>query len=542
MSVNRFTTHPDELISASLTGELTPLERRELDSHLAACAQCRDTLEAFRAQRDLLSRMAQPPMPRDMGARVHAGIERGRGEARWWQRPRTILAGVASLGTVAAALLLTVVLLNRNSPVAVGSQGPTASETGSAVASASTNPTPSASATQPPLNIQPGDLVYASVQGPFDKLQLQIVRQESGKAVSPSKPSTISWDAVKAASLSPDGGAYAFAMDVGAKGTWQIFVTDLQDQTTTQLAETLPQSFGRRLLWSPDGRYLAFSVMPDQSNASDVWMYDRQAHASQPITKMGDTYAASWAPISGTTETLWISEGSETPSSFALHFGMDAGVPPPSVLSLKPADKAAGVFLPLISPDGKSAIFWRGSMTLDSIAGWIFSRGGLPQLTGSSVSGVPAWDSGAPLFGDLAEDPSGQDFASGQVTWSADSDAYAFWDGQWTGGQQGANYPDQQAVYAGRVSSGPLTKASQLDLGKMTSASGDSLMVVDVALSPDGRTAAVTLLVPRAGDLSPPSAFLRTTPTSGGPAKDVIPTASPPWLGPGTYVPDTVGP
>ena len=49
--------HPDELISASLTGDMTDAERSSLESHLASCEHCRDTLAAFTQSRKLLSGM-----------------------------------------------------------------------------------------------------------------------------------------------------------------------------------------------------------------------------------------------------------------------------------------------------------------------------------------------------------------------------------------------------------------------------------------------------------------------------------------------------
>ena len=47
--------HIDELISASLAGDLTDAERVELDAHLVGCEQCRNTLAAFTAERRILS-------------------------------------------------------------------------------------------------------------------------------------------------------------------------------------------------------------------------------------------------------------------------------------------------------------------------------------------------------------------------------------------------------------------------------------------------------------------------------------------------------
>ena len=47
MTFRRPGSHPDELISASLTGDLTATERAELEKHLSICESCRATLAAF---------------------------------------------------------------------------------------------------------------------------------------------------------------------------------------------------------------------------------------------------------------------------------------------------------------------------------------------------------------------------------------------------------------------------------------------------------------------------------------------------------------
>ena len=81
--------HPDELLSASLTGDLTSAERAQLDDHLAGCALCRATLEAFAEERRLIGALREVTPPRDLGARVRAGIEGGRPRnAPWWRRTR----------------------------------------------------------------------------------------------------------------------------------------------------------------------------------------------------------------------------------------------------------------------------------------------------------------------------------------------------------------------------------------------------------------------------------------------------------------------
>ena len=78
--------HVDELISASLSGDLTDAERAEMDAHLARCERCRATLAAFKSERRILSGLPVVGPPRDLSARVRAGIESGRLGQPWWRR------------------------------------------------------------------------------------------------------------------------------------------------------------------------------------------------------------------------------------------------------------------------------------------------------------------------------------------------------------------------------------------------------------------------------------------------------------------------
>src|ERR671910_2885801 len=84
----------EELISASLHGDLTADERRRLDAHLDGCATCRDTLAAFSDQRRIMAGLRHRPIPRDLGARVRAGVERRNSARHWWLRPPVLFAGV----------------------------------------------------------------------------------------------------------------------------------------------------------------------------------------------------------------------------------------------------------------------------------------------------------------------------------------------------------------------------------------------------------------------------------------------------------------
>ncbi len=104
----------EELISASLTGDLTAAERQRLDAHLDSCGHCRATLAAFADQRRIMAGLRHVAPPRDLGARVRTGIEYGRRIASvpWWRRPAVMFAGVGGSLAAVAGALLALVLLN----------------------------------------------------------------------------------------------------------------------------------------------------------------------------------------------------------------------------------------------------------------------------------------------------------------------------------------------------------------------------------------------------------------------------------------------
>ena len=94
MTMNRHEPF-EELISGSLTGDLTDAERERLDAHLDTCAACRATLAAFADQRRIVAGLRHIAPPRDLGARVRAGVERrGFRVVPWWRRPAVMFGGV----------------------------------------------------------------------------------------------------------------------------------------------------------------------------------------------------------------------------------------------------------------------------------------------------------------------------------------------------------------------------------------------------------------------------------------------------------------
>src|SRR5688572_19721543 len=112
MTMNRHEPF-EELISASLHGELSAVERQRLDAHLDTCAECRATLAAFAEQRRIMAGLRHVAPPRDLGARVRYGIERGRhADIPWWRRPAVLFVGVGGSLAAVAGALLALVLLN----------------------------------------------------------------------------------------------------------------------------------------------------------------------------------------------------------------------------------------------------------------------------------------------------------------------------------------------------------------------------------------------------------------------------------------------
>lgn len=547
--MKRFENHPDELISASLSRDLTDLERRELDAHLATCPTCRETLEAFSQQRQLLSGLPVSRAPRDLGPRVRAGIESGRLGVPWWRRPGRLLAGAASLATVAAAALLAVFFLGGglNRPPVAASNTPSASVAPSQSPAASITPEATPSAPSIPLYMQSGDLVYTELRSASDGRTLSVIDARGGGKVSLDNPKSGQFGAVQRAALSSDGRLLAFATDSGLKGTWRIFVANLDDGTVQQLAETLPLTFGRRLAWSPDGRYLAFTVAHVESggSGSGVWIYDRMTQVAKAVTGQGSSgppaYFASWAPVGpGDNEQLWFSLGEENPVSQLAQFPVGGGLP--ADLLGAEMTTVGGVFAPLVSPDGGHVLYWAGTMKYDGQSGFDFSQGGMPQLAPYD-STASTWN-GTALFSDLVPQQNGAAFTSGELTWAGNSNTYAFWAGQWTGTPEANNYPDPNGVYFGRASTGQLSRSSALDLSWCPDQS-DCLAryLVDVALSADGGTAAVTLGIPLPGDLAAPqSRLLAITTDASYPPTEVGGGANPlPWSGPGVFVPASVG-
>ncbi|MGI8930360.1 MAG: anti-sigma factor family protein, partial [Candidatus Limnocylindria bacterium] len=201
MSMNRH-EHFEELMSASLSGDLSDAERQQLDSHLDSCGDCRSTLAAFADQRRIMAGLRHVAPPRDLGARVRTGVE-GRAflDVPWWRRPVVIFGGLGGGLAAVAGALLAIVLLNGApeepqvggvtelpstsvSVSVVASPSPIASVPATSSTPVATEPlaTPVATPTTGPEPVEPSPEpdAYLAYTGPFDNLQLTLRDGETG--------------------------------------------------------------------------------------------------------------------------------------------------------------------------------------------------------------------------------------------------------------------------------------------------------------------------------------------------------------------------
>lgn len=588
----------EELISASLSGDLTDLERARLDAHLDTCSACRATLAAFAEQRRIMSGLRHVAPPRDLPARVRTGIERGRfGTIPWWRRPAVMFAGVGGSLAAVAGVLLALVLLNGQqddpnigaisptptpittasvapeqtpaptaAPTDVPSQEPVTtlppipsdpSPTASMVESAAP-PTPSVepSPTTTPTPASPEPDVFLALTGPPDNLAMTVQEpQPPGESPSPIAQVEGPRGPAIAAELSPDGQWLAFITELGQSGMNELRVTRIpaeegdSPETPVEVGETvlLGESvagapFTERMEWSPDGRFLAYTLVDPEAEqfSSDVWLFEPEHGHGRPLTSVGNAYVASWVLEGDEAMSLWVSVADDEPASYLLSFseGEVAAAEP-----IDPADQpvatAEGIFQPVLSPNGTLAIYWAGGMTRQAEGGgWVMSDGGAPMLAEHDVlDGTFEFGNERRLFSDvtLRRDA----FSSAEVTWGADGDAYAVWNAQWTGelqGDEGTLYPDPSRVYFGHATDPRgLTQHHAIDEADLP----EETSVVDVKVSPTGEHLVVTVRHPIPGDLSAPRAELLLIERNTGDEADVVTSLGfndEGWFGPAAFV------
>ena len=572
MTMNRHEPF-EELISASLTGDLTDVERQRLDAHLDGCAACRATLAAFADQRRIVAGLRHIAPPRDLGARVRTGVQRGAfATLPWWRRPAVMFAGVGGSLAAVAGVLLALVLLNGSPdepPVGAENPSPTPTLASTVLPGPSEEPplktlppilpTPQPDAspvesTEPPPSVEPSPTttavppspepdVFLALTGPFDNLNLTV--QEPVPSGEPPAP-IAEVEVVEApngppiaAELSPDGQWLAFIVELGQSGQNEVRATRVAlapgdepppEGTPSEIGEVVilgrsiaGSPFLERMAWSPDGSRLAYTLAdPEASGATDAWIFEPDRGEPARLTDVGNAFAASWIPDRNAdpASRLWVSLASEEPASYVLELPADEEIAP-----VDPVDDAAhdapDVFLPSLSPDGLLAIYWSGRMGQEGDRGWIMTEDGEPYLAEHDVRDATyEFGNERPLFSDLAVE--GDGFASAAISWGADGDAYAIWDAEWTGDSQGAEgtqYPDPLRVYFGHATDARgLTRFHAIDEGDLP---GDG-SVVDVKVSPTGEHLLVTFRYTLEGDLSVPRADLLLIKRNTGSVPDEV--------------------
>lgn len=530
--------HPEELISASLTGDLSDAERADLDRHLAGCARCRDLLSSMTADRQLLAGLRRESAPRDLGARVRTGVPSSRTSRPAWWRPSSILAGALSI--VAVGALGGIAIANgwlappqvASSPSATPSVEATASVEPSESEEASPSPTPTPTPSPTPLPLagtighgyinylQMSGSSYDTALGTYDA-ERELSETQASSFGDASGPSVV-------ISLSPDYEWIVYQTEVGQKGTNAVWAYNLRDAETTRLGETEGSPFGRRMSWSADSRFLAFTLVDvDNADGPDAAIFDTESGEVTTLTDTDDVYAASFDG-----ERLWVSRAAAAPASYLVPLDADL-----SDLGAAAIASAPNVFLPLLSPDGQRVIVWSGGMEPVE-PGWSIATAGMLYL--AEYDGTIDLAAARPLFSDL--EPLERDgFASANVAWSFDSDWFAVWGAQWQGQPHGTDeqpYPAADRVY--------VAQASGQQLVAEGSAIGPTGAVVDVTyvdlqespFNSDLPTIAVTVQVDEGGEGgTPATAKVTLYPAGGadGPFPEIGDGTT--WAGPVFYVP-----
>lgn len=490
----------EELISASLSGDLSAAERGELEAHLRDCAICRATMSAFSEQRRMVGGLRHVQPPRDLNARVRGAIDAG-AAIPWWRRPVAIVAGLTGGAAVVAGALLALVLVNAdNNNVADATATATSSVQVASVSPDTTAPpasngpslTPVPTPTATPDPTPPAAIGFGTV----NFLQLNGTNQAPTVTLEGWDPSThtetdeplLTIDGATAeppvvSLLSPNGEWMAY-QTAELTGVNPITMVHLPTGQAFDLGTTPDGSvFSERMSWHGGSRYLAYTrAERDGSTGPDVWLFDTSTQGISQLTQTGTAYAAGFAADDGSNARLWVSTAGESPTSYLLAIGFDA-----PVTAVDPDREAVeartGVFQPVLSPDRERAIYWSGAMEQQG-TGWWISSGGMLYVTGEPVDGSLNWTEPqqAALFPDL---PIDQDaMTSAHVAWSYDSDWFAVWAVRWTGlvidDVGGAPFPNEDKVYTGQVREARLIEAGQNNW-HLSFLDADDLAIADVA-------------------------------------------------------------
>jgi Putative zinc-finger/WD40-like Beta Propeller Repeat len=166
--------------------------------------------------------------------------------------------------------------------------------------------------------------------------------------------------------------------------------------------------------YSPDGEWLAFSARPaDGSAGPDVYVWHVGDESARPITSDHATIFSDWADgrILASRAGNAKSTGDEGASPLPASSG-DVGAPVSVILDpmtgKQHGGRLAGVWRPVVDPDGRWVVYWTGSLEFDAgalswlpaegdlvIAGWddvVNGKGSPSDAQPLGVDGVREWE------------------------------------------------------------------------------------------------------------------------------------------------------
>jgi len=478
MSMRRPGQHPDELISAAISGDISEREQAQLDAHLDTCESCRQTMAAWAEQRRMVATMRQAPVPRDLGPRIRAGIESGAFAVPWWRRTGLLVGSVAGLATVAAALVAVAVisgLLPRNQVASTGS--PIASASGIASAAPTGAPTDApATPTAEPTPRLPQAMLIPAARFKYELTDgtssLELADPAEGRAI-PVDESAFPIDAA----TSPNGMWTAFSLQGDGSGlvSSYAFSTDNELVRLTNRGQYSPFA---RFTWSPSGTLLAYTAL-DVSGNADVWVLNVGTANPKParLTNTGRSFVGSFVDD---THLFVSSAANGEPVSYEVEISSDGQIGKATDPASIAQQTYPGVFLPVDNREGAgqagAVAYWRGEMALEGES-WLFTRGGMLYWH-DTTSGNAFDDSDPQVFDTLQIQPGGAAFESAKFDWGPDGDGFAVWEARWTGIDEGDGFPDEGRAYFGHLASGLHISSDQA----LDPADTQGIRVVDVAL------------------------------------------------------------
>jgi hypothetical protein len=391
-----------------------PVETADaLGEHLRGCARCRSVARAYEDGRRELRQMRPTVVPRDLGARVNAALDKemtGGARVGGVRVPAALRRPAGSIVAPVAAGAVAVLLLVGGARLLLAPSGAPPSVTrGGTAGVVQPDPTPFVVPTAELALVDQGSdglTVYRTAVSevcPADASECAVAGQVAAQVVGLAPDlvprgvaldrqsrrmallaeDALGADSVSVVTLPPSPGqADPRGAGPGPDGRWPV--TAPGSQTPAALASLVPattdapldpasldpddpsaparvlailegvEAVGAPPAWSPDGTMLAFSAMPiDHSRGPDIYVWrpgDARAHRA---TSDHRSWFASWSGTRVVLSRMPRGQGREQADTVLLDpaDGTEAPV------------EIRGAWLPSVDPSGRFAVAWHGTLT-----------------------------------------------------------------------------------------------------------------------------------------------------------------------------------